>query len=65
MILRAVAAGRGTTSCKVVQQFVNLALQRFKQSMTVSEAEQYLATVFQPLLVVQCSGDPLREELRS
>ena len=46
-----------------MQEFFNLALRRFAQPMTVPEAEQYLSTVFRPLLVVQSSPSLMSEAL--
>ena len=39
----------------MAQEFFNVALRRFTQPMTVAEAEQYLATVFRPLMAVHSS----------
>ena len=39
----------------MVQEFFDVALRRFEQPMTISDAEQYLATVFRPLLSVHSS----------
>jgi len=39
----------------MVQEFFNVALRRFAQPLTVAEAEQYLGTVFRPLLTVHSS----------
>jgi predicted nucleic acid-binding protein len=47
-----------------VQEFFNVALRRFAQPMMVGEAEQYLATVFRPLLTVQSSQALYSEALR-
>src|ERR1039457_4177296 len=55
LIRQAAATGKGTVSYQVVQEFFNVALRRFAQPMTVAEAEQYLGTVFRPLLAVQPS----------
>src|SRR6476646_4098991 len=44
--------GNGVVSYQVVQEFFNLAFRRFEQPMNVAEAEQYLITVFRPLLAV-------------
>jgi len=55
LIHRAVATRKGAVSYQVVQEFFNVALRRFAQPMTVAEAEQYLGTVFRPLLAVQSS----------
>jgi len=55
LIRRAIATRRGVISYQVVQEFFNVALRRFAQPMTTSEAEQYLATTFRPLLAVHSS----------
>jgi|ERR1019366_1681749 predicted nucleic acid-binding protein len=55
LIRQAVATGKGVVSYQVVQEFFNVALRRFAPSMTVAEAEQYLGTVFRPLLTVHSS----------
>ena len=55
LIRQAVATGKGVVSYQVVQEFFNVALRRFAQPMTVAEAEQYLGTVFRPLLTVHSS----------
>src|SRR5271169_4443356 len=55
LIHQAVATRKGTVSYQVVQEFFTVALRRFAHPMTVAEAEQYLATVFRPLLAVQSS----------
>jgi len=51
LIRRAAATRKGIVSYQVVQEFFNVALRRFAQPMTVAEAEQYLATVFRPLML--------------
>lgn len=55
LIRQAVATRKGIISYQVVQEFFNVALRRFAQPITVAEAEQYLATVFRPLLAVHSS----------
>src|ERR1035438_9650661 len=55
LIHQAVATRKGMVSYQVVQEFFNVALRRFAQPMAVAEAEQYLGTVFRPLLAVQSS----------
>lgn len=64
LIREAVDTRKGTVSYQVVQEFFNVALRRFAQPMTVGEAEQYLATVFRPLLTVQSSQALYSEALR-
>ena len=64
LIRQAVDTGKGTVSYQVAQEFFNVALRRFAHPMTVGEAEQYLATVFRPLLTVQSSQALYSEALR-
>ncbi|MGC2185181.1 MAG: PIN domain-containing protein [Terriglobales bacterium] len=55
LIRRAVDTGDGLVSYQVVQEFFNVAFRRFQHPMNVAEAEQYLITVFRPLLAVHSS----------
>lgn len=55
LIRRAADTGEGVVSYQVVQEFFNVAFRRFSPTMTVPEAEQYLITVFRPLLAVHSS----------
>ena len=55
LIRKAVGSGKGVVSYQVVQEFFNVALRRFAQPMKAVEAEQYLRTVFTPLLGVHSS----------
>jgi len=55
LVRQALATGNGIVSYQVVQEFFNVAFRRFTPPMTLAEAEQYLATVFRPLLAVQAS----------
>ncbi len=64
LIRRAVATRKGIVSYQVAQEFFNVALQRFAQPMTVAEAEQYLATVFRPLIAIHSSQALYGEALR-
>ena len=64
LIKDAVTSGRGIVSYQVVQEFLNVALKRFEKPLTTSEAEQYLATVFRPLLSVYASQSLFLEALR-
>lgn len=64
LIRKALTSQKGVISYQVVQEFFNAALKRFAQPMKAHDAEQYLATVFRPLLSVHSSvvlyGDALR-----
>ena len=64
LIRKAIGSGDGVVSYQVVQEFLNVALHRFANPMTVSEAEQYLRTVFRPLLAVHSSQLLYGEALR-
>lgn len=45
----AMTSRRGTISTQVVQEFVHLALRKFRQPMALSECREYLQTVLLPL----------------
>ena len=64
LLRRAAGTGEGIVSYQVVQEFFNVALRRFSQPMSVAEAEQYLITVFRPLLAVHSSAAIYIEALR-
>ena len=55
LIRRALTTQKGVISYQVVQEFFNVALRRFTQPMKTADAEQYLSTVFRPLLSVHSS----------
>ena len=56
LIRDAVVTGSGVVSYQVVQEFFNVALRRLAPPMTSAEAEQYLASIFRPLLAIQSSA---------
>lgn len=64
LVHRALATGEGIVSFQVVQEFFNVALRRFAQPLSLAEAEQYLSTVFRPLLAVHSSPSLYFEGLR-
>jgi predicted nucleic acid-binding protein len=64
LVRTAVDTGQGIVSYQVVQEFFNVALRRFAQPMSVAEAEQYLITVFRPLLAIHSSPALFVEALR-
>lgn len=64
LIRQAADTGEGIVSYQVVQEFFNVAFRRFSQPMSVPEAEQYLITVFRPLLAVHSSPALYLEALR-
>ena len=55
LIRDALTRQKGVVSYQVVQEFFNVALRRFSQPMQTADAEQYLSTVFRPLLGVHSS----------
>lgn len=64
LILAGIKKAEGVISYQVIQEFFNVALRKFQQPMNVSEAEQYLATVFRPLAYVPSSPRLFVEGLR-
>jgi predicted nucleic acid-binding protein len=64
LIRQASDTGEGIVSYQVVQEFFNVALRRFAQPMSIAEGEQYLITVFRPLLAVHSSPAMYVEGLR-
>jgi predicted nucleic acid-binding protein len=64
LIRQATNTGEGIISYQVVAEFFNVALRRFVQPMSTAEAEQYLITVFRPLLAVHSSPGIYLEALR-
>ena len=55
LIRDALESQKGVTSYQVVEEFFHLALRRFPRPMKIADAEQYLGTVFRPLLAVHSS----------
>ena len=55
LIRQALTTQKGAISFQVVQEFLNVALRRFSRPMEAADAEQYLSTVFRPLLCVHSS----------
>ena len=64
LIRDALTEGRGLVSYQVVQEFFNVALNRFARPLAPAEAEQYLTTIFKPLLAVHSSVALCGEALR-
>ena len=63
LVRSAISSGKGVVSFQVVQEFFSVAFRRFTPRMTFAEAEQYLATTLQPLLVVHSSCSLYMEAL--
>lgn len=64
VIDKALSTQKGVLSYQVVQEFFNVALRRFSRPMTAIDAEQFLGTVFRPLLSVHSSMALYAEALR-
>jgi predicted nucleic acid-binding protein len=64
LVRRAIKTKTGVVSYQVVQEFFNVAMRRFESPMTASEADQYLAATFRPLLAVHSSPALFSEALR-
>jgi predicted nucleic acid-binding protein len=64
LIDRAITTRQGLVSYQVVQEFFNVALRRFENPMQSGEAEQFLTSVFRPLLVVPFSVALCTDALR-
>ena len=64
LIREALTTQKGVISYQVVQEFFNVAFRRFAHPMSVAEAEQYLITVFRPLLAIHSSPALYVEALR-
>ena len=64
LVREAADTGEGIVSYQVVQEFFNVAIRRFAEPMSVPEAEQYLITVFRPLLAIHSSPALYVEALR-
>lgn len=64
LIQSGVTTRKGVVSYQVVEEFLNLALRKFSQPMSVADAEQYLTTVFRPLLSVHSSQAMFSEALQ-
>ncbi len=64
LVRDAVDTGKGIVSYQVVQEFFHVAFRRFAQPMSIAEAEQYLVTVFRPLVAMHSSPALYVEALR-
>jgi predicted nucleic acid-binding protein len=63
LVRSAIANKRGVVSYQVVQEFFNVAFRRFEKRLPAADAEQYLFSVFKPLLAVHSSPRLLLEAL--
>jgi len=64
LVHHAIGTRQGVVSFQVVQEFFQVAFRRFPDPFSVADAEQYLATVFRPLLAVHSSPALYLEGLR-
>jgi predicted nucleic acid-binding protein len=64
LIRGAIETRKGIVSYQVVQEFFSVALRRFANPMTIADAEQYLSTVFRPLMAIYPSPAFYGEALR-
>jgi predicted nucleic acid-binding protein len=64
VVREAISTRNGIISYQVVQEFFNVAFRRFTPPMTLAEAENYLASVFRPMLAVQSSQALFADALR-
>jgi predicted nucleic acid-binding protein len=55
LIRDALKQRRSVVSYQVIQEFLNVATAKFSSSINTADAQQYVNTVFQPLIVVQSS----------
>ncbi len=44
LIDRGISTGKGVISYQVVQEFLNVAIRRYAQPMSIAECEEYLST---------------------
>jgi predicted nucleic acid-binding protein len=64
LIRQALDTGQGIISYQVAQEFLNVALRRFQQPLSIAECEQYFLTVLKPLLAIHSSPALYLEGLR-
>jgi predicted nucleic acid-binding protein len=63
LIRKALSSQKGVVSYQVVQEFFNVALKRFAKPMKRSDADEYLATVFRPMLSIHSSLSLYRQAM--
>jgi predicted nucleic acid-binding protein len=64
LIADVVNNGNGVSSYQVIQEFVNVVLRRFRKTLLMEDVERFLATVFQPLVIIHSSFALYAEALR-
>jgi predicted nucleic acid-binding protein len=60
----AISTRKGVVSYQVVQEFFNVALRQFKEPIRPDDANQYLVSIFRPLLAVHSSPSLYAEALQ-
>ena len=63
LVERALKSRQGVVSYQVVQEFFSVAFRKFSAQMSFAEAQQYLTTMFRPLLAVESSPGLFSEAL--
>jgi predicted nucleic acid-binding protein len=63
LVREALSQRRSAISYQVIQEFLNVVTGKFSSSITVSDAHQYVDTVFGPLIVVHSSLELFSEAL--
>jgi predicted nucleic acid-binding protein len=64
LVREAILSGRGVISIQVVQEFLNVALTKFKQPMTVEECRGHIRNVLEPLCAYFPSISTMDHSLR-
>jgi predicted nucleic acid-binding protein len=64
IIRGAIKTGLGLISYQVVQEFFHVAFRKFPTPMSFAESQQYLTTMFRPLLAVESSPGLFGEGMR-
>jgi len=64
LLTDAIESGKGIISFQIVQEFFSVAFRRFNPTLTLAEAEQFLAMPLRPLLVVHSSYSLYSQALR-
>jgi predicted nucleic acid-binding protein len=64
LILEGISTRKGAVSYQVVQEFFNVAFRKFTHPMSAADAEQYLHSIFRPLLAVHSSQTLFSQALR-
>jgi predicted nucleic acid-binding protein len=63
LVREALSQRRSAISYQVIQEFLNIVTGKFSSSITISDAHEYVDTVFRPLIVVHSSLELFGEAL--